>query len=145
MTNIKNIAQEITDEFGLFDDQMDRYEYIIELGKALPVLSEEYKTETNLVKGCQSKVWLTASFEDGAVNYIADSNTVITKGIIAILIRLFSGQTPDTILNNDLSLIEAVDLRGHLSSQRSNGLTSMIKMMKQYALVFKQQIELKKL
>ncbi len=144
MTNIQNIAQEITDEFGLFDDQMDRYEYIIELGKNLPVLAEEHKVEANLVKGCQSKVWLTANLNDGKVEYFADSNTVITKGIIAILIRLFSGQTPETILNNDLSLIEAVDLRSHLSSQRSNGLTSMIKMMKQYALIFQQQLELNK-
>ncbi|MCL4116176.1 UNVERIFIED_CONTAM: hypothetical protein GTU68_056021 [Idotea baltica] len=120
---------------------MDRYEYIIELGKALPTLDETHKAEENLVKGCQSKVWLTASLENGKIVYLADSNTVITKGIIAILIRLFSNQTPDVVLKNDLSIINAIDLRAHLSSQRSNGLTAMVKMMKQYALVFKQQLE----
>lgn len=143
MNNINDIAKEIIEEFSLFEDPMDRYEYIIELGKNLPELSDEYKTDENLVKGCQSKVWLTAENVNGVVNYSADSNTVITKGIIAILIRLFSNQQPDVILNNDLTIIDAINLKAHLSSQRSNGLSAMLKMMKQYALIFKQQAQLK--
>jgi len=136
MRAIKEIGQELKEEFELFDDPMDRYEYIIELGKDLPEMAEELKTEDRLVKGCQSKVWLDAKYEDGLVKYVADSNTVITKGIIAILIRLLSDQKPQTIVEEDLSILENIDLRNHLSSQRSNGLTSMINQMKQYAGVF---------
>ncbi len=129
-------ADELIEAFGLFDDPMDRYEYIIELGKNMPPMEETLKTDDRLVKGCQSKVWLDASFQEGKVHYKADSNTVITKGIIAILIQLLSDQAPKDILNNDLSVLSQIDLRSHLSSQRSNGLTAMIQKMKQYAKVF---------
>lgn len=137
MTAIYDIEKEIIQEFSMLDDPMQRYEYLIELGKKLPPLEEKYKTESNLVKGCQSKVWLHAYPKDGKVFYEADSNTVITKGIIALLIRVLSGQTPDTILEAPLHFIDAIDLRSHLTSQRSNGLNAMIQQMKLHALAFK--------
>lgn len=137
MASIHEIEQEIISEFSMFDDPMDRYEYLIEIGKKMPDLDEQYKTEENIVKGCQSKVWLHSYFKDGMIYFEADSNTVITKGIIGLLVRVLSGQSPDAIINAELNFIDAIDLRSHLSSQRSNGLNAMIKQMKLYALAFK--------
>jgi cysteine desulfuration protein SufE len=137
VASIHEIEQEIISEFSMFDDPMDRYEYLIEIGKKLPDLDEKYKTEENIVKGCQSKVWLHSYFNDGKIYFEADSNTVITKGIVGLLVRVLSGQNPDAIINADLGFIDAIDLRSHLSSQRSNGLNAMIKQMKLYAVAFK--------
>jgi len=133
---ISDIGQELVDEFALFDNNMDKYEYIIELGKDLPALDDGFKTDGYIVKGCQSKVWLNAVLENGTVIYQADSNTVITKGIIALLIRALSGQKPMDIAQHNLDFLGKIGLHGLLSSQRSNGLTAMIKLMKQYAQAF---------
>lgn len=134
--SITEIEDEIVEEFDLFDDQMDRYEYIIDLGKKLPALDAKFQTDDFLVKGCQSKVWLHAYEKDGRLFFEADSNTAITKGIIALLLRVLSGQKPADILNAQLGFIDKINLRAHLSSQRSNGLTSMIQRIKNYALAF---------
>ncbi len=134
--SIAEIEAEIVEEFDLFDDQMDKYEYIIDLGKKLPTLDPKYQTDDFLVKGCQSKVWLHAYEKDGLLFFEADSNTAITKGIIALLIRVLSGQKPAVILNAQLGFIDKINLRAHLSSQRSNGVTSMIQRIKNYAQVF---------
>ena len=131
---INDIQNEVIDEFSLFDDPMDRYEYLIEIGKKLPEFNEKYKTEDNVVKGCQSTVWLHAFERDDKVFFEADSNTVITKGIIGLLVRVLSGHTPEEILDTDLYFIDKIDLRSHLSSQRSNGLNAMVKQMRLYAL-----------
>lgn len=131
------MEQEIVDEFSIFSDWMEKYEYIIELGKKLPPLDDVFKTEENLVKGCQSRVWLHAELQlDGKVIFTADSDAVITKGIIALLIRVLSGQKPTDILSADLSFIDRIGLKEHLSLTRSNGLVSMIKQMKLAALAF---------
>ena len=130
---IKEIENEIVEEFDQYEDQMDKYEYIIDQGRLLPALPEEYKTDDFMVKGCQSKVWLRA-YKDGDVMKIqVDSNTAITKGIAALLWRVLSGQKPQDILDADLAFIERTGLRSHLSSQRSNGLSAMIVKIKQYA------------
>jgi cysteine desulfuration protein SufE len=136
MKSIEEKEAEIIESFELFDDPMERYEYIIELGKKLPPLAEAFKTDDFLVKGCQSKVWLHAYEREGSIFFEADSNTAITKGIIALLIAVLSGQPPKQIAEAKLSFIEAIELRSHLSSQRSNGLTSMIQRMKTYATAF---------
>ena len=141
MASIKEIEDEIVDEFSMFEDPMDKYEYIIDIGKQLPQMDEHYLKDENLVKGCQSKVWLYPYVEDGMVFYHADSNTVITKGIIGLLTRVLSGQKPQDIVDAELNFIDKIDLRSHLSSQRSNGLNAMIKQMKLYALGFKSKIE----
>ena len=130
---IEEVEDEIVEEFSLFDDQMDKYEYIIDLGKKLSPLNEKYKSDDFLVKGCQSKVWLHAYQKEGHIYFEADSNTAITKGIIAILIRILSGHTAKEIADASLSFIDRINLRSHLSSQRSNGLTSMIQRIKAYA------------
>ena len=130
---IDEIQEQIVQEFSMFENTMDKYEYIIDIGKELPDLASQYKTEENLVKGCQSKVWLHAENENGRVKFEADSNTVITKGIIALLVRVFSNQKPEDILNANLEFIEKIDLKSHLSSQRTSGLGAMIKYMKAYA------------
>lgn len=140
--DIKDIEAEIVEEFNLFDDPMDRYDYIIDLGKELDPLDEQYKTEDRLVKGCQSKVWLNAYEKDGLLQLEADSNTVITKGIIALLLRVLSGQRPEDVLAAELSFIDKIDLKAHLSSQRSNGLNAMIKQIKLYALALKEKEKL---
>jgi cysteine desulfuration protein SufE len=135
----KSIAEkeaDIIESFELFEESMERYEYIIDLGKKLPPLDEKYKTDDFLVKGCQSKVWLHAFEKDGIIFFEADSNTAITKGVIALLVDVLSGQSPKEIMNAELKFIDAIQLRSHLSSQRSNGLTSMIQRMKNYAQVF---------
>lgn len=139
VTDIAQIEGEIIDEFSLFDDWMDKYEHIIGLGKELPLIEENLKTDDLLIKGCQSRVWLHAKMEDGKVIYTADSDAIITKGIISLLIRALSGQTPDTIINTDLSFIDQIGLKEHLSPTRSNGLVSMVKQMKLYAIAFKTQ------
>lgn len=133
---IKAIQEEIVDEFSMFDDWMQRYEYIIELGKSLPLIDEQYKTEDNLIKGCQSKVWVHAEEQDGNVVFTADSDAILTKGIIAILVRAFSNQSPKAILDADTDFIDEIGLKEHLSPTRANGLVSMIKQIKMYALAF---------
>lgn len=133
---IKEIQDEIIDEFSMFDDWMQRYEYIIELGKSLPLIKEEYKTEDNLIKGCQSKVWLQGEQQDDKIVFTADSDAILTKGIIAILIRAFSNQKAKDILEADTDFIDEIGLKEHLSATRANGLVSMIKNIKMYALAF---------
>lgn len=133
---IAETEAEIAEEFALFDDQMDKYEYLIDIGKKLPPLDSKYTTDDFLVKGCQSKVWLHAYEKEGRIFFEADSNTAITKGIIALLVRVLSGQKAADILTAQLGFIDGINLRAHLSSQRSNGLTSMIQKMKAYAQAF---------
>ncbi len=133
---IKEIQNEIVEEFSMFDDWMQRYEYIIELGKSLPLIDEQYKTEENIIKGCQSKVWLQGEQSENKILFTADSDAILTKGIIAILIRTFSGQSAEDILVADTNFIEEIGLREHLSPTRANGLVSMIKQIKMYALAF---------
>ena len=134
--NIKDIQNEIVEEFSMFDDWMDRYEYIIELGKGLPIIEEQFKTEDNIIKGCQSKVWVHAEEKEGKVVFSADSDAILTKGIIAILIRAFSNQTPADILAANTDFVDEIGLKEHLSATRANGLVSMIKKIKMYALAF---------
>ncbi len=133
---IKEIQEEIVDEFSMFDDWMERYEYIIELGKSLPIIDTQYKTEDNLIVGCQSKVWLHAELKEGKVFYTSDSDAILTKGIIALLLRVFSNQTSAAILKADTHFIDEIGLKEHLSPTRANGLVSMIKKIKLYALAF---------
>jgi cysteine desulfuration protein SufE len=133
---IKETEQQIIDEFANFDEWLDKYAYLIDLGKECPVIDEKDKTEQNLIKGCQSRVWLSCSFEDGVLHFRADSDAVITRGIITLLIRALDGHTPQEILDSDLAFIDAIGLKEHLSPTRSNGLTSMVKQMKMYALAF---------
>lgn len=133
---IKEIQEEIVDEFSMFDDWMQRYEYIIELGKSLPLIDEQYKTDVNIIKGCQSKVWVHAEEKEGNVVFTADSDAILTKGIIAILIRVFSDKKPNEILEADTDFIDEIGLKEHLSPTRANGLVSMIKQIKLYALAF---------
>jgi cysteine desulfuration protein SufE len=140
METIIAAQKEIVEEFSLFDDWMQRYEYMIELGKSLPIIDPEYKTEDNIIKGCQSKVWLHADLEGNKLVFTADSEAIITKGIIAILIRVFSHQHPDAILDADTSFIDKIGLKEHLSPTRANGLVSMIKQLKMYAIAFKTQL-----
>ncbi|MBO4751779.1 MAG: SufE family protein [Bacteroidales bacterium] len=133
---IQEIEQQIIDEFANFDEWIDKYAYIIDLGKECPVIDEKDKTEANLIKGCQSRVWVSCEYHDGKVFFKADSDAVITKGIISLLIRVYSGQTPQDILNNEPVFIDQIGLKEHLSPTRSNGLTSMLKQLKMYALAF---------
>lgn len=134
--SIKEIQNEIVDEFSMFDDWMQRYEYIIDLGKGLPLIDEQYKTEDNIIKGCQSKVWLHAVQNDDKIVFTADSDAILTKGIIAILIRSFSNQKAADILDANTDFIDEIGLKEHLSPTRANGLVSMIKKIKMYALAF---------
>lgn len=129
--------QQIINEFSLFDDWMDRYNYIIELGKSLPMIDDKYKTDQYLISGCQSRVWLYAEYEDGKVVFSADSDAIITKGIVNLLIRVLSQQVPQEIIDAPLDYINEIGLKEHLSPTRSNGLVSMIKQMKMYAMVYK--------
>ena len=133
---ISNIQNEIVEEFDVFDTWMDKYEYLIELGKSVPKISEENKKEENIIKGCQSKVWLHAEKQDGLVRFYADSDAIITKGIISLLIRIFSNQKPKDIINADTDFIDKIGLRQHLSPNRANGLNNMIKKIKFYAIAF---------
>ena len=134
--SIKEIQEEIIEEFAIFDDWMQKYDYLIELSKDIPLISEEYRLNENLIKGCQSKVWLHAREIDGKVIYTADSDAIITKGIAALLIRVLSEQKTEDIIENEMYFIDAIGLKEHLSMTRSNGLVSMIKQMKFYALAF---------
>lgn len=138
---IEEIQEEIVSEFAMFDDWMQRYEYMIELGKSLPKIEAHYKTDEHLIKGCQSKVWVHADLEDGKVVFTADSDAIITKGIIAILIRAFSNQKPSDILAAKTDFIDEIGLKEHLSPTRANGLVSMIKQLKMYALAYETQME----
>ncbi|AMA48178.1 MULTISPECIES: SufE family protein [Flavobacterium] len=133
---IEEIQNEIVDEFSMFDDWMQRYEYIIELGKSLPLIEEQYKTEENIIKGCQSKVWVYAEEKEGNIVFTADSDAILTKGIIGILIRTFSNQPAQAILDAKTDFIDEIGLKEHLSPTRANGLVSMIKQIKMYALAF---------
>lgn len=134
--SMQEIEQELVEEFEMFDDWMDKYNYIIELGKELPMIDPQYKTPEHLIEGCQSQVWLHADYQDGKIKFTADSDAIITKGIVNLLIRVLSGRTPQEILDNDLSYLDAIGLKEHLSPTRSNGLASMIKQVKMYAVAF---------
>jgi cysteine desulfuration protein SufE len=136
-SSIQETEASIVEEFSLFDSWEDKYEYIIDLGKKLPPLEEESKTESNRVKGCQSTVWLTAEYEDGKIFFKADSDAVIVKGLISMLIRVLSGRIPDEILAAKMEFIERVGMMSHLAQTRSNGLLAMIKQMKNYAMAYK--------
>jgi cysteine desulfuration protein SufE len=140
MENQKTIAEtekEIVEEFALFDSWDDKYEYIIDLGKRLPELEAKYKTDENRVRGCQSTVWLVADYTDGNIFFKAESDAVIVKGLISMLIRVLSGHTPDEIINAKLDFIQQIGMTTHLAQTRSNGLLSMVKQMKNYALAYK--------
>jgi cysteine desulfuration protein SufE len=140
METIQEVQEEIVEEFSMFEDWMQRYEYMIELGKSLPIINIQYKTDDYIIKGCQSKVWVHADLEDDKLIFTADSDAIITKGIIAILIRAFSHQHPDAILEAGTEFIDKIGLKEHLSPTRANGLVSMIKQLKMYAIAFKTQL-----
>ena len=133
---IKDIQDEIVGEFDIFETWMDKYEYLIELGKSVPVIDEINKTDDNIIKGCQSKVWLHAEQDEGMIRFYADSDAIITKGIVSLLIRTFSNQKPEDIINASLEFIDKIGLRQHLSPNRANGLNNMIKKIKFYAIAF---------
>jgi cysteine desulfuration protein SufE len=135
--SIEEIENEIVEEFSLFDSWDDRYEYIIDLGKKLPPLKDEYKKDENKVKGCQSTVWLVAHYNNGKIFYEADSDAVIVKGLISMLIRVLSGQSPEDIVHARLDFINQIGMMNHLAQTRSNGLLAMVKQMKNYALAYK--------
>ncbi len=136
MSTMKETEEQLIQEFEMFDDWMDKYNYIIELGKELPMIDPQYKTEEFLINGCQSQVWLHPEMRDGLLFFTADSDAIITKGIVYLLIKVLSGNTPQEILDNDLSYIDTIGLKNHLSPTRSNGLASMIKQIKLYALAY---------
>jgi len=137
---IQEKQNEVVDEFAMFDDWMQRYEYMIELGKSLPLIDEKYKIDENLIKGCQSKVWVHAELEGDRLLFTADSDAIITKGIVAILIRVFSDQHPSQIIEANTQFIDEIGLKEHLSPTRANGLVSMIKQLKMYALAYQTQL-----
>ena len=134
--SIKETEQQIVDEFSLFTDWLDKYEYLIDLGRSLPIIKESGRDEKNLIKGCQSRVWLAADYSDGKIWFTADSDAIITKGIISLLVRVFSGRTPQEIIDADLNFIKEIGLEENLSPTRANGLLSMIKQIKFYAVAF---------
>jgi cysteine desulfuration protein SufE len=140
MESIVEKQQEIVEEFSLFDEWMQRYEHLIDLGKSLPLIAEKHKTEDNIIKGCQSKVWIHAALEGDQLVFTADSDAIITKGIIALLIRVFSHQHPKAILEADTDFIDKIGLKEHLSPTRANGLVSMIKQIKMYAVAYQTQL-----
>jgi len=133
---IEQAEQQLIEDFSYFSDWMDKYNYIIELGKELPLINSQYKTPKHLITGCQSQVWLHAEFKDGRITFSADSDAIITKGIVNLLIKVLSNQTPEEILGAKLDFIDTIGLRAHLSPTRSNGLNSMLKQMKLYATAF---------
>jgi cysteine desulfuration protein SufE len=137
---IQEIQEDIVAEFAMFDDWMQRYEYMIELGKSLPLVEEKYKNEDHIVKGCQSKVWVHAELKEEKLVFTADSDAIITKGIIAILVRAFSNQKPADIIEADTRFIDAIGLKEHLSPTRANGLVNMIKQLKLYAVAYQTQL-----
>lgn len=134
---IEDTENEIVEEFEMFDDWMQKYEHIIDLGKSLPIIDEKYKTDESLIKGCQSRVWMHSEFIDGKIIFTADSDAIITKGMVALMIRVLSNHAPEEIINAQLNFIEKIGLTQHLSPTRSNGLVSMIKQMKLDAVAFK--------
>lgn len=134
MQSIKEVQEDIIAEFQMFDDWMQRYEYLIDLGKSLPLIDEQYKVEDNIIKGCQSQVWLHAEGDKSQVNFTADSDAILTKGLIALLVRVFDGQPAEDISGADLYFMDQIGLKEHLSPTRANGLLSMVKQMKFYAL-----------
>jgi cysteine desulfuration protein SufE len=138
---IEEVQNEIIDEFSMFEDWEERYQYMIDLGKDLPLIDEKYKTNDNIIKGCQSKVWVHADLDENKINFTADSDAIITKGIIAILIRVFSNQHPKDILEANTDFIDAIGLKEHLSPTRANGLVSMIKQLKLYAIAYQTQLK----
>ncbi len=138
--SIQERQEEIIEEFSMFEDWMDKYEYLISLGKELPLIEESKKVEENIIKGCQSRVWLAAELENGNINFTADSDAIITKGIISLMIRILTDSSPKEIIESDLYFIDEVGLKEHLSPTRSNGLVSMVKQMKLYALAFQTQL-----
>ena len=141
MKTIDEIQDEIIDEFSVFDDWMDKYALLIDLGNSLPPIEEKYKTNENLIEGCQSRVWLQADYRDGRIWFEAESDAIIVKGIVSLLVRVLSGHTPDEILNANLYFIDRIGLTEHLSPTRSNGLLAMVKQMRMYALAFKVKSE----
>ena len=138
--SIQEIQEEIIEEFAMFEDWMQRYEYMIDLGKTLPLIAPEFKTDDNIIKGCQSKVWVHAELKETQLEFTADSDAIITKGIIAIFIRTFSNQHPKDILDANTDFIDQIGLKEHLSPTRANGLVSMIKQIKMYAIAFQTQL-----
>lgn len=136
MKTIETLGKEIIDEFSVYDDWMDKYAYLIEIGTAMPDMDEWHKTDDNLIKGCQSRVWFYAELRDGLLYFTADSDAIITKGIAGLLVRVFSGQKPADIAKADLKFIDEIGLTQHLSPTRSNGLLSMVKQIKMYAIAF---------
>jgi cysteine desulfuration protein SufE len=134
--SLKQIQDGIIEEFSVFTDWLDKYDYLIELGNTLPGIDPEYKTDEYLINGCQSKVWLNADYEDGKIWYHADSDAIIVKGIAALLVKALNGQPPEEIINNDLYFIDEIGLKQNLSPTRSNGLVAMVKKMKTYALAY---------
>jgi cysteine desulfuration protein SufE len=137
--SITQAQQEVVDEFAMFTDWQDRYEHLIELGKELPLIAPEKKTDENIVRGCQSRVWLNAEQKNGLVHFTADSDAMITKGLVALLVRVLNDRTPTEILNTPLTFIDTIGLREHLSPNRSNGLVAMLDQMKRYALAYSSQ------
>ncbi len=135
--SIKEVESQVISEFEMFDDWTDKYNYLIELGKSIPAIDEKYKQPKYLIKGCQSQVWLHASYQNGKIQFTADSDALITKGIVSLLLRVLSDRTPDEIINSDLNFIDKIGLKDHLSPTRANGLTNMIKQIKLYAMAFK--------
>ena len=138
---INEIQDNVIEEFSAFDDWMDKYSLLIDLGNSLPALDERYKTESNLIEGCQSRVWLQADYSDGLIHFQGESDAVIVKGIVSLLIKIISGHTPDEILNADLYFVDKIGLKEHLSPTRSNGLVAMLKQMRLYAMAFKSREE----
>lgn len=141
LMTIEETEQEIIDEFELFDDWMQKYEHLIELGKSLSVIDPAHKTNDRLIKGCQAQVWLHSGLKDGKIVYTADSDAIITKGMVALMVRVLSNHTPDEIINAKLDFVDTIGLKQHLSPTRSNGLVSMIKQMKMDAIAFKVKSE----
>ena len=137
--SLAQTQQELIEEFAMFTDWQDRYEHLIELGKDLPLIAPEKKTEENIVRGCQSRVWLSAEHKNGLVHFTADSDAMITKGLVALLVRVLNDRTPQEILNTPLTFIDTIGLREHLSPNRSNGLVAMLDQMKRYAVAFSAQ------
>lgn len=138
--SIQDIQNDIIEEFEMFDDWEERYQYMIDLGKTLPLIDEQYKTDDYLIKGCQSKVWVHANMENNKIVFTADSDAIITKGVIAILIRVFSNQHPKDIIDANTDFIDKIGLKEHLSPTRANGLVSMIKQLKMYAIAYQTQL-----
>jgi cysteine desulfuration protein SufE len=138
--SIQDIQNDIIEEFSIFDDWEERYQYMIDLGKTLPLIDEQFKTDEHSIKGCQSKVWVHAEMKNGKIMFTADSDAIITKGIIAILIRVFSNQSPKDIIEANTDFIDKIGLKEHLSPTRANGLVSMIKQLKMYAIAYQTQL-----